>query len=87
MPNLTVESLYQLAVQGNDDMERLAVDVHTAFVTADIDENDVVYLDPPPPRPTIWTEWNNFIADDGERGVLRLEKTLYGLRQSGRAFQ
>ena len=32
-------------------------------------------------------KWNNFIADDGEGGVLRLEKTLYGLRQSGRAFQ
>ena len=27
MPDLTVESLYQLAVQGKDDMERLAADV------------------------------------------------------------
>jgi hypothetical protein len=53
-------------------------DVTCAFLHADLEENETVYVN----MPTGFTQYGKI----GKKKCLKLKKTLYGLRQSPRAF-
>ncbi|KAL5480798.1 hypothetical protein ACEPAI_9738 [Sanghuangporus weigelae] len=65
-----------LAILAQLDLELEQIDVKSAYLNGELEENEVVYMHHPPGYKPIGTE---------ER-VLKLRKTLYGLKQSGRRW-
>ena len=65
-----------LAIAARLDMDIEQVDVKSAYLNGEMEEGEVVYMAPPPGYKT-----------EGMGGrVLRLRKTIYGLKQSGRRW-
>ena len=65
-----------LALSARYDWEIHQVDVKSAYLYGELNENEVIYMKPPPGEIRICSDKN----------VLRLQKALYGLKQSGRCW-
>jgi hypothetical protein len=65
-----------LALAARDDWEIYHLDVKSAYLNGVLDDNQVIYMQQPP----------GYVVEGHEKHVLRLKKTLYGLKQSGRRW-
>jgi hypothetical protein len=65
-----------LAIAARNDWEIDQFDFHGAFLNGVLDHDEVIYMEQPP----------DFEIADRTRYVLRLRKTIYGLRQSSRKW-
>ena len=67
-----------LAVAAQHGMILYGLDIFGAFITVEIDQDDAVYVQLP----------KGLVPDneDGEPPIWRLQKTLYGLNRSPKAF-
>jgi len=65
-----------LSIATRLDMEMHQVDIKGAYLNGDLTSAEVIYMKPPP----------GYAPDDLGKQVLRLKRTLYGLKQSGRRW-
>jgi len=65
-----------LSIATRLDMEMHQVDIKGAYLNGDLTSAEVIYMKPPP----------GYAPDDLGKRVLRLKRTLYGLKQSGRRW-
>jgi transposase InsO family protein len=65
-----------LALANRQDMELHQVDIKGAYLNGDLTDDEVIYMRPPP----------GYAPEGLDGRVLRLKRTLYGLKQSGRRW-
>lgn len=79
LENQILLSLLAIATKTNQQITQL--DIKSAYVSAEIDQE--LYIKPPPFYKRFQQQE---VPDDDHMLILRLKKSLYGLRQSGRQF-
>lgn len=63
-----------LAIAARQNLELQQIDIKSAYLNGELHDDEVIYMKPPP----------GFVVKSGK--MLRLRKTLYGLKQSGRRW-
>jgi hypothetical protein len=71
---VAIRIILSIANRGDWDINQF--DFHAAFLNASLDEDEVIYMEQPP----------DFETADHKKFVLRLRKTIYGLKQSARKW-